>query len=211
MALSFELNRSQILKLNKVSVDIVETKIEEIVVKKEKKGKTDSYSDMVDDNDEEPADEEPADEESQTDEPTEEQTEEKTEETSEEQTDETVEEPKEKETKTVEVPHSFDCKIEEEIHGVNLLSKDAIKDAKKRITALEKRDEDKLKNEQAKNDFETLIYGFRDWLNDSDNDQFVTSSEKDEQNTNLGTESEWLYDEGDDAGFKEYQKRGYEL
>jgi hypoxia up-regulated 1 len=92
-----------------------------------------------------------------------------------------------------------------------LLSKDAIKDAKKRISALEKRDEDKLKNEQAKNDFETLIYGFRDWLNDSDNDQFITKSEKNEQLTNLETESEWLYDEGDDAGFKEYQKRGYEL
>jgi hypothetical protein len=68
-----------------------------------------------------------------------------------------------------------------------------------------------LKNEEAKNDFETLIYGFRDWLNDGENEDFVTRNEKSENLTTLETESEWLYDEGDDAGFKEYQRRGYEL
>jgi len=43
---------------------------------------------------------------------------------------------------------------------------------------LEKRDEDKLKNEDAKNTFETLIYAFRGWLNDDDNSAYVEEKDK---------------------------------
>lgn len=38
-------------------------------------------------------------------------------------------EAEEKEYEEVNVPHKFDCEFEEEIHGVRLLSKDAIKAA----------------------------------------------------------------------------------
>ena len=40
---------------------------------------------------------------------------------------------------------------------------------------LEKRDEDKFKTEKAKNDFETVIYALRDWVNEDENVPFVGS------------------------------------
>ena len=41
--------------------------------------------------------------------------------------------------------------------------------AKERIRAHERRDEDKVKTDKAKNDFEGVIYALRDWLNDESN------------------------------------------
>lgn len=52
VALSFELNRSHVLKLNKVSVDITETKIEEIIKKKDEKKAETPETPEADENDE---------------------------------------------------------------------------------------------------------------------------------------------------------------
>ena len=38
--------------------------------------------------------------------------------------------------------------------------------ARDRLKLLEKRDETKIKTDKAKNDFESVIYAMRDWVND---------------------------------------------
>jgi hypothetical protein len=44
-----------------------------------------------------------------------------------------------------------------------------MKEAKNRLNWYEKRDEDKIKTDIAKNDLEALIYSFRDWLQERGN------------------------------------------
>lgn len=79
------------------------------------------------------------------------------------------------------------------------------------MRALEKRDEDKLKNEDAKNTFETIIYAFRGWLNDDDNSAYVEEKDKDAHLETTQKEEDWLYEDGSDAGYKVYQERTYDM
>jgi hypoxia up-regulated 1 len=67
------------------------------------------------------------------------------------------------------VPHTYPIHPNETLHGVNLLSKEQKKQSKDRIKALEKRDNDKFKTDEAKNSFEALIYEFRSWLSEEEN------------------------------------------
>ncbi len=62
------------------------------------------------------------------------------------------------------VTHTYPITPNETLHGVRLLNKDQKNAAKQRIKALEKRDSDKFKTDEAKNTFESLIYEFRGWL-----------------------------------------------
>lgn len=75
------------------------------------------------------------------------------------------------------VPHVDTLTPKEELLRVRQLSKDAKFAAKARIRALEKRDNDKLKTDEAKNDFESLIYEFRGWLNDEDHHIYEETDE----------------------------------
>ena len=68
-----------------------------------------------------------------------------------------------------------------------------------------------MKNEEAKNEFESLIYEFRDWINDYVNEEYIAEFDREYHNTRLSEESEWLDDEGDEAGYEAYQKRSYDL
>lgn len=52
--------------------------------------------------------------------------------------------------------------------------------ARERMRWLEKRDEDKFKTEKAKNDFESVIYALRDWVNEDENLPFVGSANVDD-------------------------------
>lgn len=67
------------------------------------------------------------------------------------------------------VPHVHPIHANETLHGVRLLTKEQKKQASVRIKALEKRDNDKFKTDEAKNSFEALIYEFRSWLNEDEN------------------------------------------
>jgi hypothetical protein len=67
------------------------------------------------------------------------------------------------------VPHSISASVAMTLHENRLLSDDSKKEAKLRIKALEKRDTDKLKTDEAKNTYESLIYEFRAWLNEDEN------------------------------------------
>ena len=42
---------------------------------------------------------------------------------------------------------------------------------------LEKRDETKVKTDKAKNDYESVIYSMRDWVNDEPNQPFIPPGE----------------------------------
>jgi len=115
VSLSFELNRSHILKLIKVSAEIIETRVEEIKPKKEEKKEEDKKAD--DKKDEKDAKteskEEPKSEDTKTDEKKEEAKKEEPK----------VEEPK-KEFKTSKVPHTYSVIIKEKLNGVRLLDED---------------------------------------------------------------------------------------
>jgi len=79
------------------------------------------------------------------------------------------------------------------------------------MRALEKRDEDKLKNDEAKNSYESLIYEFRGWLNEDGNEVYVDEGQQEKDLEKLAVAEEWLEDEGSEAGYKEYQTRHYNL
>ena len=45
--------------------------------------------------------------------------------------------------------------------------------AKERLKKLEGRDELKIKTDKAKNDFESIIYAMRDWVNEEHHQPFI--------------------------------------
>ena len=76
---------------------------------------------------------------------------------------------------------------------------------RERIRSYERRDEEKVKTDKAKNDFESIIYALRDWLNEDSNQAFVKSEENDALITKLSQEEDWLVDgDGDAANATEY-------
>lgn len=72
----------------------------------------------------------------------------------------------------------------------------------------EKRDEDKVKTDKAKNDFESIIYAMRDWINEDENMPFIGSDKKEELSKLLSEDEEWLLDgEGEHAPHSEYLQK----
>jgi hypothetical protein len=167
VSLSFELNRSHILLLNKLEVKVDETTMVEKVievkpVKKVLKPK------KVNKEDKEKL--EDADKEAKKEETEEEVKKEETEEeVKKEEGDEDFPVP-EKVMEEKVIPHSYPFTvIDTKLNNVRLIEGGKRALAVGRMRALEKRDEDKKKNDAAKNDFESLVLEFRSWLNDDDN------------------------------------------
>lgn len=109
------------------------------------------------------------------------------------------------------VPHSYPVLPEETKHNVRLLSKEQKKAAKTRISALEKRDNEKFKTDEAKNNFESLIYALRGWLQEDENLVYEKGEEIEKLIEQCSKAEEWLDDAGAETGYKEYQTKGYEL
>ena len=128
-----------------------------------------------------------------------------------EKTEESEAETVEKEYREYIDTHTFTLEPDEVLHGARLLNKDQIKEARKRITSLEKRDEEKKLTDEAKNSFESLIYEFRDFLRDEDNFLYIKEADRDSLMQKLEQSEEWLYDDGSDVGYKVYQEKSYEL
>lgn len=145
VSLSFELNRSHILKLTKVSAEIIETLVTEIKPKVEDKKKDEKKDEdkKTDDDKKEESKDETKSEEKKEDAAKEGETKEGEKKPEAEAETEAVAEPK-KEYKTTKVPHTYSVAIKEKLHSVNLLDESQVKEAKARIRALEKRDEDKF-------------------------------------------------------------------
>jgi len=94
---------------------------------------------------------------------------------------------------------------------VRLLNSDQIAAAKKRIRAHEKRDDEKKLTDEAKNKFEGLIYEFRGFLRDDENEAFVSESDREELLQKTEDSEEWLYEDGSNVGYKVYQEKHYAL
>ena len=84
------------------------------------------------------------------------------------------------------------------------MSKEAKKAALARIKALEKRDNDKLKTDEAKNTFEALIYEFRSWLQNDENAVYETKDEIESLLDQCNGSEDWLYEAGAEVSYKEY-------
>lgn len=100
------------------------------------------------------------------------------------------------------VPHAYPLFPKEELIGVRRLSKDAMKEAKTRIKALEKRDNDKFKTDEAKNDYESLIYEFKDFLREDDNQVYESETEIEALLEVCNDAQDWLDDAGSSVDYK---------
>jgi len=63
--------------------------------------------------------------------------------------------------------------ISKEFFGAPTLNRTQIQAAKERLRSYERRDEDKIKTDKAKNDFESVIYALRDWTSEDGNQPFI--------------------------------------
>lgn len=72
---------------------------------------------------------------------------------------------------------------------------------------MELRDEEKTKVDKAKNEYEGIIYSFKDWINDDHNKAYITNSQIESFSKKLNTEEDWLIDEGEKGTASEYKKR----
>jgi len=218
VSLNFELTRSHLFKLNTASVSVDEKVIEEIIVEmkeEDKKEEGESSEDLSGTDDEEAKeddDEANGDEGEKQEEEEAQPDAEETDEPSEEDAEAKEEEPEvEKEYSERIETHTFTVEIKETLHGAKLLNDDQIREAKKRLKNLERRDDDKKMTDEAKNSYESLIYEFRGFLRDDDNFPYVKEEDREELITKTEDAEDWLYDAGSDVGFKVYQEKSYEM
>ena len=112
-----------------------------------------------------------------------------------------------KKTKRRTVPFPLN-KIEKQLYGVPALSSEQLKACRERLKAYEKKDEDKAKTDKAKNDFESIIYSMRDWVQEEDNLPFVGGAQKQDGLTQVLREAEdWLENDGSNANLNDYLTR----
>ena len=77
--------------------------------------------------------------------------------------------------------------------------------AKSRLKWYTKRDENKIKTDEAKNNFESMIYTMRDWLRDDENAPYVEESASAAYIEQLTEWEDWLYDEGSNLMYNVYE------
>lgn len=77
--------------------------------------------------------------------------------------------------------------------------------AKSRLKWYTRRDENKIKTDEAKNNFESMIYSMRDWLRDDENAPFVEESKIEAYIEQLTEWEDWLYDEGSNLMYNVYE------
>ena len=69
------------------------------------------------------------------------------------------------------------------------------------MKAYRKKDEDKQRNDIARNDFESLVYKVREWLREEENEVYVESSERENRIEFLNEMEDWLYEDGANANY----------
>lgn len=60
------------------------------------------------------------------------------------------------------------------------MTNEQLKASRERLRWYEKRDDDKFKTDKAKNDYESVIYALRDWINEDENVPFIGTSNVEE-------------------------------
>ena len=86
------------------------------------------------------------------------------------------------------------------------LSEDGLRQAKGRMNWYKKRDEDKIKTDMSKNEFEASIYTIRDWLREDENMPYVDESVRDAYIEKLTEWEDWLYEDGANQNYSVYEK-----
>ena len=86
------------------------------------------------------------------------------------------------------------------------LSEEGLRAAKSRMKWYAKRDDDKIKTDFAKNEFESSIYTMRDWLREDENMPYVGEAIRDAYIEQLTEWEDWLYDEGANQNYSTYEK-----
>lgn len=87
------------------------------------------------------------------------------------------------------------------------LNEDLLRQGKARLKWYKDRDEDKIKTDIAKNDFESMIYKLRDWLREEENHPFVKEEIREQYIEQLTEMEDWLYEDGADANYTVYNKK----
>lgn len=85
------------------------------------------------------------------------------------------------------------------------LDEESLRTAKSRLKWYTKRDENKIKTDEAKNNFEAMIYTMRDWLRDDENAPYVEESASAAYIEQLTEWEDWLYDEGSNLMYNVYE------
>lgn len=83
---------------------------------------------------------------------------------------------------------------------------DMINSAKLRLKWYKKRDEDKINQDIARNDFEALLYKMREWLREDDNEKFVKEEDRVAYIEKLNDWEDWLYEDGSNQNATVYQE-----
>ncbi|XP_009757679.1 heat shock 70 kDa protein 17 [Nicotiana sylvestris] len=103
-------------------------------------------------------------------------------------------------------------KIDEKTAGPGAsLSKESFNEAKSKLEALDKKDEERRRTAELKNSLEGYIYDTRDKLESEDFAKISTSQERQSFIEKLDEVQEWLYTDGEDASATQFQKRLDEL
>lgn len=85
------------------------------------------------------------------------------------------------------------------------LDDESMRTAKSRLKWYTKRDENKIKTDEAKNNFESMIYTMRDWLRDDENAAYVEEAASAAYIEQLTEWEDWLYDEGSNLMYNVYE------
>lgn len=194
VSLSFELNRNHLLLLNKAEFKFDETVVEVVVIEKKEAEKE-------------------AEKEDEESEETKIENEDEEAEPEVEKLEDLIQEEAAVETETISkvVPHKENIELIVKYHTVTLLTSEQKKEAKNRLKIHDKRDSDKLKNDEARNTYESLIYEFRSWLSEEENHVYMSSKDQESWYNKCNEAEEWLEDEGSHAGYKTYQTKTYDL
>jgi hypoxia up-regulated 1 len=80
-----------------------------------------------------------------------------------------------------------------------------LRTAKSRLKWYTRRDENKIKTDEAKNNFESMIYTMRDWLREDENAPYVEESVSAAHIEQCTEWEDWLYDEGSNLMYNVYE------
>jgi len=87
------------------------------------------------------------------------------------------------------------------------MTEDQLRVGKARLKWYKERDEDKIKTDIAKNDFESMIYKLKDWLREEENHPYIKEAERETYLEQLSEMEDWLYEDGADMNYTVYQDK----
>ena len=113
-----------------------------------------------------------------------------------------------------QVENTYQLDVKTRLSGPQPMSKDQMKEAKSRIDKFEKRDRQIEKTREARNDFETALFGAKEWIYDDENggiQYFKDEEERASIESVIDTAMTWLEEDGYDATEKQYKDRKSEF